>query len=115
VRDRIEFDDAARTERADRRSRALFEIALWLYAILSALIVARIVILALNVQGNIWIVEFIDRLTNNLVWPLQALPGGSTLIAGNLTLTDVTLITVVLLFPLVLMALGNPRRTPRSL
>jgi uncharacterized protein YggT (Ycf19 family) len=115
VRDRIEFDDAARSERAERRSRALFEIGLWLYAILSGLIVARIVILAFNVQGNVWIVEFIDRLTHNFVWPLQALPAGSTRIAGNLTLTDVTLITVVVLVPLLLMAFGRPNRHRRSL
>jgi uncharacterized protein YggT (Ycf19 family) len=115
VRDRIEFDDAARTERAERRSRALLEIGLWLYAILSALIVARIVILAFNVQGNVWIVEFINRLTENFVWPLQSLPGGSTRIAGNLTLTDITLLTVVLLVPLLLMALGNPHRLRQSL
>lgn len=115
MRDRIEFDDAARSERAERRSRALFEIALWLYAILSGLIVARIVILAFNVQGNVWIVEFINRLTHNFVWPLKALPGGSTRIAGNLTLTDVTLITVVVLVPLMLMALGKPNRHRRSL
>ena len=115
MRDRIEFDDAARSERADLRSRVLFEIALWFYAIVSALIMARIVILAFNVQGNVWIVEFIDQLTNNFVWPLQAVPGGSTRIAGNLTLTDVTLITFVVLVPLVLMALGKPARRRHAL
>lgn len=115
MRDRIEFDDAARADRAELRTRALLEIALWVYAILSALIVARIIILAFNVQGNIWIVEFIDRLTHNFVWPLQALPGGSTRIAGNLTLTDVTLITFVILVPMLLMALGNPHKRRRSL
>lgn len=115
MRDRIEFEEADRSGRAELRSRALFEIALWGYSILSALIVARIVILAFNVQGNIWVVQFIDRLTHYFVWPLQALPGGSTLIAGNLTLTDITLLTFVIIVPLFLMAIGNPSRHRRSL
>ncbi len=115
MRDRIEFEDTDRAGRSEFRSRALFEIALWGYSILSALIVARIVILAFNVQGNIWVVQFIDRLTHNFVWPLQALPGGSTRIVGNLTLTDVTLITFVIVVPLFLMAIGNPNRHRRSL
>jgi hypothetical protein len=115
VKDRIEFEESDRSGRSELRTRALLEIALWGYAILSALIVARIIILAFNVQGNIWIVEFIDALTNNFVWPLQALPGGSTSVAGNLTLTDITLVTFVILVPLVLMAIGNPHRRRRSL
>lgn len=114
MRDRIEFEESDRGGGSDLRSRALFEIALWTYAILSALIVARIVILAFNVQGNIWVVEFIDRLTHNFVWPLQALPGGSTRIAGNLTLTDITLLTFVVIVPLFLMSIGKPPRRRHS-
>ena len=115
MRDRIEFEDSDRAGRSDTRSRILFEIALWSYAITSALIVARIIILAFNVQGNIWVVQFIDRLTHYFVWPLQALPGGSTRIAGNLTLTDVTLLMFVILVPLFLMAIGKPPRRRHSL
>ncbi len=115
MRDRIEFEEAERGGGSDIRSRALLEIALWSYAVLSALIVARIVILAFNVQGNIWVVEFIDRLTHYFVWPLQALPGGSTRIAGNLTLADVTLLMFVLVVPLFLMAIGKPSRRRHSL
>lgn len=115
MKDRIEFEDASRGGRAEIRSRALFEIGLWAYAIISALIIARILILAFNVEGNVWVVDFINGLTNVFVWPLQRVPGGDTRIAGELTLTDVTLLAFVVLVPLFLIAIGNQPRGRRGL
>jgi hypothetical protein len=115
MKDRIEFEDDGRGGRSEFRSRALFEIGLWAYALVSALIIARILILAFNVEGNVWVVEFIEGLTSIFVWPLQRIPGGDTRIAGELTLTDVTLLSFVLLVPLFLIAIGNHPRGRRGL
>jgi hypothetical protein len=115
MKDRIEFEDDGRGGRSEFRARALFEIGLWAYAVISALIVARILILAFNVEGNVWVVEFIDGLTNLFVWPLQRLPGGDRQIAGELTLSDVTLLAFVLIIPLFLIAIGNQVRGRRGI
>jgi len=115
MKDRIEFEDDGRNGRSEFRSRALFEIGLWAYAVISALIIARILVLAFNVEGNVWVVEFIDGLTSAFVWPLQRLPGGDALIAGKLTLADVTLLAFVLIVPLFLIAVGNRRGPQRGL
>jgi len=112
MKDRIEFEDDG-GGRSEFRTRALFEIGLWAYAVISALIVARIIILAFNVEGNVWVVEFIDGLTGLFVWPLQRLPGGDSRVAGELTLSDLTLVAFVLVVPLFLIAIGN-RRSDRQ-
>jgi hypothetical protein len=115
MKDRIEFEDDGRDGRSEFRARALFEIGLWAYAVISALIVARILILAFNVEGNVWVVDFIEGLTNIFAWPLQRLPGGDRQIAGELTIADVTLLAFVLLVPLFLIAVGNQQRGRQGL
>ena len=115
MKDRIEFEEDDRGGQSEFRSRALFEIGLWAYSVISALIVARILILAFNVEGNVWVVEFIEGLTDVFVWPLQRLPGGDRQIAGELTLADVTLLAFVLVVPLFLIAIGNQRRGRQGL
>ena len=49
-------------------------------------------------EGNVWVVEFIEGLTDIFVWPLQRLPGGDRQIVGELTLADVTLLPSCSLF-----------------
>ena len=115
MKDRIEFEDDGRGGRTEFRSRALFEIGLWAYSMISALIVARILILAFNVEGNVWVVEFIEGLTSMFVWPLERLPGGDRQLAGELALSDLTLLAFVLIVPLFLIAVGNQRRNRQGL
>lgn len=108
MKDRIEFDESVQDARSIIHSRALFEIALWAYAIASGLIVARVLILLFNVEGRVWVVTFINRLTELMVWPLERLPGGERNFPGGLTLSDVTLLVFVMLVPLLLIAFGRP-------
>ncbi len=115
MKDRIEFEDNGRGGRSEFRSRALFEIGLWAYAVISALIIARVLILAFNVQGNVWVVEFIDSLTRIFIWPLKRLPGGDALVVGELTLADFTLLAFVVIVPLLLIAFGNRRNDRQGL
>ncbi|MGH2550085.1 MAG: hypothetical protein ACRDHN_11870 [Thermomicrobiales bacterium] len=107
MKDRIEFDESVQDARSIIHSRALFEIILWLYAIASGLIVARLLILLFNVEGRVWVVSFIDRLTDIMVWPLKRLPGGERGLPGGLTLSDATLLVFVVLVPLSLIAFGR--------
>jgi hypothetical protein len=114
VKDRIEFDESAQDGRSLIHSRMLFEIGLWIYAVASGLIVARILILLFNAEGRVWVVTFIEGLTDLMVWPLQRLPGGERDLLGGLTLADVTLLVFVILVPLLLIAFGrSPARRQR--
>lgn len=107
MKDRIEFDESVQDARSIIHSRALFEIALWIYAIVSGLIVARILILLFNVEGRVWVVTFINGLTDLMVWPLEKLPGGDRDLPGGLALSDATLLVFVILVPLSLIAFGR--------
>jgi hypothetical protein len=114
VKDRIEFDESAQDARSLIHSRMLFEIGLWIYAIASGLIVARLLILVFNAEGRVWVVTFIEGLTDLMVWPLQRLPGGDRNLPGGLTLSDATLFGFVVLVPLLLIAFGrSPARRQR--
>jgi hypothetical protein len=107
VKDRIEFDESVQEGRSLIHSRMLFEIGLWVYSIASGLIVARLLILLFNAAGGVWIVDFIESVTDLMVWPLQRLPGGERDLPGGLTLSDATLLVFVILVPLLLIAFGR--------
>jgi hypothetical protein len=108
MKDRMELEDRTRSGRFDSRSRVLFEIGLWLYAVASGIIVTRTIVLALDVSGEIWIVKFVRTLTGPIVDILQRLPGGDATIVGAMTLADVTLLVFVGIVPLMLIAFGRP-------
>lgn len=115
MKDRIEFDESVQDGRSLIHARMLFEIGLWAYSIVSGLIVARLLILLFNVEGRVWVVDFIDGLTDLMVWPLQRLPGGERGLPGGLTLSDATLLVFVILVPLLLIAFGRPPSRRQSL
>jgi hypothetical protein len=108
MKDRIEIEERGRPGRFGSSSRILFEIGLWLYAVVSGIIVARSIVLALNVSGEIWIVRFVRTLTGPIVGILKRLPGGDASIVGAMTLADVTMLVFVGLVPLMLIAFGRP-------
>jgi len=107
MKDRMELEDRTRNGRFDSRSRVLFEIGLWLYAVASGIIVTRSIVLALDVSGEIWIVNFVRTLTGPIVDLLKRLPGGDATIVGAMTLADVTLLVFVGIVPLMLIAFGR--------
>jgi len=108
MKDRMELEDRTRNGRFDSRSRVLFEIGLWLYAVASGIIVTRAIVLALDVSGEIWVVKFVRTLTGPIVDILKRLPGGDATIVGSMTLADMTLLVFVGIVPLMLIAFGKP-------
>ncbi len=107
MKDRIEFDESVQDGRSFIHSRMLFEIGLWIYSVASGLIVARLLILLFNVEGRVWVVSFINSLTDRMVWPLKRLPGGTRDLPGGLTLADATLVVFIVMVPLLLIAFGR--------
>jgi hypothetical protein len=90
------------------RSQVFIEILLNLYAVVGAFVVIRALLLTIGVTDRVWIGRTIYRATRPLVLPFSFIPGSDFTIVGSLTLTDVTLLAGVVLFPLALLVL-SPR------
>ncbi len=92
------------------RSHLTVEIALTTYAAVSALLIARLVILLLAVPQWIWIRETIGTLTDIFVWPLTLIPEATRPLLGDAALPDLTAVGVVVLVPLLLIARNRNAR-----
>lgn len=94
------------------RSQLATELLLALFAAVGTIIVLRTLLVLLNVSERIWIGEFVFGLTQPVTDLLASLPGAQRVVYGGLTVVDVTLLAVLVLFPLGLVATGG-RREPR--
>jgi len=86
------------------RSQVAIEVVLTAYAIVAALLVARLVVHMLAIPRWIWTRSTIDAATQMLILPLTLLPGASGTIVGDATLPDFTAVGTMALVPLVLIA-----------
>lgn len=101
------LDQAARRRRtrtAEARSYSITVVILHLYAVVAAIIVMRSVLVALGATEGVWMGRFIYGLTSQATDVLEALPGANREILGPFTMVDISLLGVVLLFPLGLVA-----------
>jgi hypothetical protein len=92
------------------RSQLALELMLNGYAVGGALMVFRALLKALEVDRNLWVGAAIYGITDLIARPISLLPGASSLVAGDMTLADATLVALVVLFPLGLLVLGNRSR-----
>ena len=88
------------------RSQVATELLLNGYAVVAALVVLRVVLVALDVSDRVWFGGFVYRLTDPVVNALKVVPGAGRAVVGPLTMIDMTLMALVILFPLGLIALG---------
>ncbi len=101
------LDQAARRRRiraAEQRSWSVTLAVLNVYAVIAAIIVLRTVLVAFGATESIWMGRFIYGLTSRVTDVLAALPGATREIWGPFTMVDISLVGLVLLFPLGLVA-----------
>jgi hypothetical protein len=91
------------------RSQLALELILNAYAVGGAVVIFRALLKSLGVDTRLWVGEAIYGVTGQFVRPLTLLPGAGTVIAGDLTLADATLVAMVVLFPLGLFIYGQRR------
>lgn len=92
------------------RSQLALEVLLHGYAVVGALIVFRALLKALKIDDHLWVGAAIYGVTDLVALPLTFIPGSGSILVGDLTLADATLVAFVVLFPLGLLVLGNRRK-----
>lgn len=88
------------------RSQVATELLLNVYAVIASLILLRLVLEVLHVSNRVWFGGIIYRVTDPVVNVLAVFPGARQQAVGSLTMVDMTLVALVILFPLGLVALG---------
>ncbi len=93
-----------RRRNQEQRSQLATELLILVYSVIATIILIRTVLVLLEITERIWIGSFIYGITAPLTDVLVQLPGFGRELVGNLTLTDLVLLSVVVLFPLGLVA-----------
>lgn len=105
------LEQASRRRKANAaRSQLATELLMLTYSLIAAAILFRTVLVALGISDRVWLGMFIYGLTAPVTDVLATFPGAERAVFGRLTLLDVTLLTVVILFPLGVSATGDRDR-----
>lgn len=91
----------------EARSQVAMEILLVLYAVLATIVLIRTVLVLLGISDRVWVGSFIYGLTAPLTDSLAVVPGFSRELLGPLTMVELILLGLVVLFPLGLVATGG--------
>jgi hypothetical protein len=92
------------------RSQLATELLLNAFAIVAVVIVMRLVLVLLDISDRIWIGSLVYGLTDPVVNLLLEIPGAQRSVIGGLTLADLTLASVLILFPLGIVATAGASR-----
>ena len=98
----------ARRHVQDQRTQVALEIILVLYSMAASVILVRTILILLGVTDRIWVGKFIYGITRPIVQFMASIPGFGQALIGPLTLVDLILLGLVMLFPLGLVAF-SPR------
>ena len=93
------------------RSELALNLALLVYSGVAALVLVRLVLLALSVDHDLWVGSRFLRVTDPFADALARLPGADRAFLGDITLPDLTLAALLALVPIGMIARG--RRAPR--
>lgn len=105
------LEQASRRRKANAtRSQLATELLMLAYSLIAAAIVFRTVLVALGISDRVWLGKFIYGLSSPITNVLATFPGAARIVFGRLTLLDVTLLTLVVLFPLGVSATGDRDR-----
>jgi hypothetical protein len=112
MRNRTLIQVAQRREASSQelQSQLALELLLNVYAVVGSLILVRCLLLLLGIDDRIWIGHTIYKLSRPFVMPFTWLPGSSLTFIGDLTVGDLTLLAIVIMFPLGVYAYGTRRR-----
>jgi uncharacterized membrane protein YqhA len=97
----------ARRRVSEPRSYGLTVVIVTAYAAIAAIVAMRTVLVAFDVSESIWIGGFVYGLTSRVTDAMSVLPGADREILGTFTVIDLSLVGVVLLFPLGMVASGG--------
>lgn len=92
----------------EQRSQVATEILLILYAIVATVIVMRTVLVLLEISDRVWVGSFIYGITSPVTDALAVIPGFTRELIGPLTMVELILMGMVVLFPLGLVAMSRP-------
>lgn len=95
---------------SETRSYAVSIVILNIYAAVAAVIILRTVLRGFEVTESIWMGRFVYGLLSRVTDPLEMLPGATREIWGPYTMVDISLMGLVLLFPLGVIASGGTIR-----
>jgi hypothetical protein len=91
----------------EARSQVATEILLVLYALLATIVLIRTVLVLLGISDRVWVGSFVYGLTAPLTDALAVVPGFTRELLGPLTMVELILLGLVVLFPLGLVATGG--------
>lgn len=97
----------ARRRVQEQRSQVALEVLLILYALLATVVLVRTVLVLLHISDRIWVGSFIYGLTSPVTDALAVVPGFNHPLVGPLTMVDIILLALVVLFPLGIVATGG--------
>lgn len=100
----------ARRRVQEQRSQVATEILLILYAVVTTVIVTRTLLVALQISDRVWVGSFVYGITAPVTDALAMVPGFSRELIGPLTMVELILLGLVVLFPLGLVATSRPDR-----
>ncbi len=92
------------------RSQLATELLLNAFAVVAVVIVMRLILVLLDISERIWIGALVYGLTDPVVDLLARIPGADRPIFGELTLAEMTLASVLILFPLGIVATAGATR-----
>lgn len=95
---------------SESQSYALTIVVFNVYALIAAVIVLRSVLVAFDATESIWMGRFVFGMTARLTDLLEKLPGATREIVGPFSVIDISLLGLVLLFPLGVVATGGTLR-----
>lgn len=96
-----------RRRNQEQRSQLATELLILVYAVLATILLIRTVLVLLDITARIWIGSFIYGITSPVTDALSQLPGFGRPLVGPLTMTDLVLLSFVVLFPLGMVATSN--------
>lgn len=99
----IEHPDVRRRVQ-EQRSQVALEILLVLWSIVSTVILARTLLVLMHIGDGVWVGRFVYGIANPVASFMESVPGLARPMMGPLTMTDLLLLAVVVLFPLGLLA-----------
>lgn len=98
----------------DGRSHAVTMVILTGYAVIAAMIVMRTVLVAFGATESVWMGRFVFGITGRATDVLEQIPGSTQAFIGPFSVIDLSLLGLVLLFPLGLVATSGTLKRRRQ-
>lgn len=98
----------ARRRVQEQRSQVATEILLILYAVVATIIIGRTILVVLEISDRVWVSSFVYGITSPIADALAMIPGFTRELVGPLTMVELILLGLVVLFPLGLVATSRP-------